>query len=438
MNTIFEKIKNIFWENKMISSKEKEKLFYEIKGIVRGKGNRSNFNNDLLLKYINDILNIQNYNDDKKYVAITSDYYIRKKDDSKLIAYYLPQYYPTEYNDKWWGKGSTEWTNVTKAMPQYIGHYQPRLAGELGYYDLRIDENIERQVELAKMYGIYGFCYYYYWFNGKRLLDVPFNKFLSNKNIKFPYCICWVNESWSKQWFGSSEEILMKQDESEESYKNFIIDAAKYLLNDNYINIKGKKLLVIYRPYYIPNIKKVLDFWRKYVYKEYGIELYILGAMNNKYSNYRKWDFVNKGFDAIGEFALGSQKEFLKEIKSEKIFVCKEYLGDIYSYSDFINNRAYFKERLDKLYRAVCPMWDNSSRKINKGIIFDGSTPDLYKKWLIDIIKENKIRNDLDDDIIFINAWNEWAEGAYLEPDRYWGYAYLQATKDAIEESRQL
>ena len=435
MNILFERIKELFWKNNILSNKQKEIIFYYLKSKVRGKITKHELLDKELNLYIKQILTIQNYKNDK-YVDLAKDCYIREKNDAKILAYYLPQYYPTEYNDKWWGKGSTEWTNVSKSVPQYIGHYQPRLPGELGYYDLRIDENIERQVELAKIYGIYGFCYYYYWFDGKRLLDVPLDKFLNNRNLKFPYCICWVNESWSRQWFGNSNECLIEQRKNVDSYRNFIKDSVKYLKNDNYITINGKKVLIVYKIYDIPDIENTINYWREYVYKNYGYELYLIGIMYRDYKKYKKDNFINKGFDALSEFSIPSHLDLFKDIRSEKTFVCNEFLGNIFSYPEFVKNKKFFSERIDKLYRAVTPMWDNTARKVNKGHILDGSTPELYQEWLENIIKENKQRTDLDDNIVFINAWNEWAEGAYLEPDRYWGYAYLQATRNAIENNR--
>lgn len=220
------KLKKFFWNNRVVPNSVKEFIYMKVKNLLRN-GKRLCLLNEDKEKYIKQILNIQftkNQCND-----IKEQKYIRQPEDAKIIAYYLPQYYPTDYNNKWWGMGTTEWTNVAKSMPQYIGHYQPRLPADLGYYDLRIDENIIEQVKLAKKYAVYGFCYYFYWFDGKRLLDVPLDKFVNNKNIDFPFCILWCNENWTKQWNGKSYTIIMKQNDDIKSYKNVIHEIKNIL-----------------------------------------------------------------------------------------------------------------------------------------------------------------------------------------------------------------
>lgn len=427
----FDILKNIFWKNKILSEDEKERIFYILKSIVKGKITNAKNNDEVLNQYIEQILNISSFNN-----SFSIDYSIKDEMDykdnmPKLLAYYLPQYYPTEYNDKWWGKGSTEWTNVSKAMPQYLGHYQPRLPGELGFYDLRIQDNIYRQIELAKAYGIYGFCFYYYWFDDVRLLDLPFNNFVNDETIHFPFCVCWVNESWTKQWFGTSNTPLIEIPKNEKSYKRFIESCCDLFIKENYIKIKNKPVLVIYKPYDIPNRENVLEYWRQYVKKYINKELYIIASNADI-------DVLNekKGFNALSEFAPGPQLKYMKDTTKSKSFICKNFYGKVYDYKEFVENKKYFNINNFKRYRAITPMWDNTARKINKGVILDGATPELYKKWLKDIIEETQNNESLDDNIIFINAWNEWAEGAYLEPDLKWKYGYLEATRDAIIETR--
>lgn len=433
MQSIFEKLKELYWENQVIPSKYKEEIFYTVKRIIRGSEKGNSLDNIAIKRYIKEVLSVQLPSNEFEMMS-EKVYSAFDKSDVKLLAYYLPQFYPTPYNDKWWGKGATEWRNVAKGMPQYIGHYQPRLPGELGFYDLRIVENMNRQVELAKKFGIYGFCFYYYWFDGIKLLDLPINNFFESE-INFPFCFCWANENWSKQWFGTSEEPLIVQSKDEESYKQFITSILKYLEDPRYITVNGKRVLVIYRPKSIPNIESVLNYWREKVQQDIGKELYIIAAMNDTYASYREVDFVHKGFDAISEFCLGPQRKYLVDIRKTKQFVCDEFYGNIYDYKEFVENKKYFSEDMPKLYRAITPMWDNSARKVNKGIVFDGSTPQLYQQWLEDIIVETKkkrVMGDIDDSFIFINAWNEWSEGAYLEPDLRWGYGYLNATLQAL------
>lgn len=432
-----QKLKKWYWEFPFIPKAKKEKIYYIIKGYIKGeRGGHVNRNNiELLKKYRDQVLAIPTERDQKFYKALTTEAYKRDKKDPKLIAYYLTQFHPTAENDAWWGKGVTEWNNVSRAVPQYLGHYQPRLPGELGFYDLRLKENIIRQVELAKMYGIYAFSFYYYWFDGKRLLEKPLNLFLEDKNIDFPFCICWANESWTKGFFGSSQEIIMEQNTSEESYRNFIHDVIDILKDQRCLQIQGKKVLQIYKPQNIPNCEKTIRYWRKYCI-EHGVgEIYLLGCWTAD----RQEDFIEKGFDSIAEFQLASILPYCQKINNRIPFVATNFYGSVYSYKDIVVNKIY-KKNFDKkkLYHSISPMWDNTPRKNNMGsLIFDGANPSLYKTWLKDIIQDNRARKDLDDNLIFVNAWNEWGEGAYLEPDRRYGYAYLQATLDAILESRE-
>lgn len=438
---IFKCLKELYWKNKILSEGSKEKLFYFIKGKIKGKisGDVDNNRKKIYLDYIGQILDVQKLNNEfsKKYPKKISKKNNTQFNDKKLklLAYYLPQYHPDKHNNEWWGKGSTEWTNVAKAMPQYLGQYQPRLPGELGYYDLRVQENIYRQIELAEIYGIYGFCFYYYWFDGVRLLDLPFNNFVNDKSITFPFCICWVNESWTKQWSGNSNTPLIEISKNVNTYKHFIESCCTLFKKENYIEIDGKPLLIIYKPFDIPNREEVIDYWRNYIKEKINKDLYIIAAINT--FGIIEHNSIISGFDALSEFAPGPQIKYMKDITNTKDYVCKTFYGKVYDYAEFVGKKNYFNIKGDKLYRAVCPMWDNTARKMNKGMVLDGSTPSLYKEWLKDVIIETKNNKNLDDSIIFINAWNEWAEGAYLEPDLKWKYGYLDATKDAIIESRK-
>ena len=408
-----------------------------LKGYIKGdrsyKGDTNNI--ELLKKYRDQILNIPNEKDAESYKPLTDSVYERNEEDPKLIAYYLTQFHPTPENDAWWGKGVTEWTNVSHAVPQYVGHYQPRLPGELGFYDLRLKENMARQIELARIYGVYGFSFYYYWFDGKRLLEKPLELFIKNKDLDFPFCLCWANQSWTKGFFGSSQEIIMEQKHNVESYKSFIHDIIDFMRDPRYIQINGKKVLQIYKPLDIPNCEEVITYWREYCRAQGVGEIYLIACwMANQ-----QGDFIAKGFDAMSEFQLGALLPYCQKINSDVHFVTPEYYGAIYSYEKLVNHKIYEKTfPIKHLYHSISPMWDNTPRKNNKGaIVFDGATPNLYKTWLKAIILNTLERTDLDDNLVFINAWNEWGEGAYLEPDQRYGYAYLQATLDAILETRQ-
>lgn len=381
--------------------------------------------------YIKQIL-LQNNSRSPVYKDMAIDRYERQQNDCKIVAYYLTQFHPDKHNEEWWGKGVTEWNNVSRAVPQYVGHYQPRLPGELGYYDLRLYENMQRQIELAKMYGIYGFSFYYYWFDGKRLLEQPLEMFLNNKSLDIKFSLCWANENWTRRFDGTNQSVLMKQPETFESYCNVITDMKRFLSDKRYIDINGKKLITVYRPSNMPQPRKVLNFWRKYCTQNEIGELYIVAIKENMVDV----NWLDEGFDAVSEFHPGTLYTKCVKINSCIDFIRKDFSGEVFSYSDIVNNKRYFEYDFPKLYRAAMPMWDNTARRNHKGMIFDGSQPDLYQTWLKDIIKESYSRQDIDDHLIFINAWNEWGEGAYLEPDKYYGYAYLAATRAAVEESR--
>lgn len=429
-------IKNIFW-NLPIADNCKEKVFYTMKWALKSEVvSRRGKRGEWLINYVDDILALQDLNNSFSIEYPRESQITIKGDDPKLIAFYLPQYYPDPHNTRWWGRGSTEWTNVSKSFPQYLGHYQPRFPGELGFYDLRIMDNIHRQIELAEFYGVYGFCFYYYWFDGERLLDLPFDNFVNDESITFPFSICWVNETWTRQWGEASQTPLIIQNPNVDSYKEFIKSCIMLFKRQNYIKIKGKPILTIYKPMQIPQPEEVISYWREYVKKEIGMDLYLIASLENAEEE-KKWqNLLNIGFDACSEFAPGPHLGYMKNITAEKKFVCNTFLGRVLDYKDFVENKKYMEMPKGKIFRAISPMWDNTPRRKNKGLILDGATPQLYKTWLTDIINETQQNNMLDDKFIFINAWNEWAEGAYLEPDLKWKYGYLEATAMAIRDCR--
>lgn len=383
--------------------------------------------------FIREVLSVPRYYDEEMYKPLTDTPYARQDGDCKVIAYYLTQFHPDAHNEEWWGRGVTEWNNVSRAVPQFEGHYQPRLPGELGFYDLRILDNMKRQIELAKMYGVYGFSFYYYWFDGERLLEKPLEVFLQHPELDIPFSLCWANENWTKRFDGTNLDILIEQPKSLESYFNVITDIARFLNDSRYITVDGRKMLTVYRPNLMPQPEKVLAHWREYCRSNGLGELYIIAVKEVDIE--REW--LEEGFDAISEFHPGTLYRQCLKINADLKFMREDFGGEVFSYKDIVVNKKYFRYDYPKLYRAAMPMWDNTARRDNKGMIFHGSTPALYKRWLKDIIKAGKEREDLEDNFIFINAWNEWGEGAYLEPDKRYGYAYLEATKEAVEECRQ-
>ncbi|MBL4670581.1 MAG: glycoside hydrolase family 99-like domain-containing protein [Flavobacteriales bacterium] len=344
----------------------------------------------------------------------------------KLIAFYLPQFHAIPENDEWWGEGFTEWSNVKPAFPRFKGHYQPHIPGELGYYNLSDVDVQRRQVELAKMYGLGGFCFYFYWFAGTRLLETPIKQYFDTKDIDFPFCLCWANENWSRRWDGLDNDILIAQNHSAEDDLAFIEYVSEYFSDDRYIRIDGKPLLIVYRPSLLPSAAKTAERWRKWC-KDNGVgEIYLASTLSFEAGDPRKY-----GFDVVIEFPPNNMSpavanEFVEDNG-------EEFSGIIYDWSDLAKRSENYSEPKYPLIRSVCPAWDNTARKKERATVFAGSTPKRYGRWLRNAITDTVRRATSNDDkLVFVNAWNEWAEGAHLEPDQEYGYAYLEATRQAL------
>ncbi|HWA01170.1 MAG TPA: glycoside hydrolase family 99-like domain-containing protein [Caulobacterales bacterium] len=347
---------------------------------------------------------------------------------ARIIAFYLPQFHPIPENDEWWGEGFTEWTNVLKATPQFVGHYQPRLPDELGFYDLRDPGVQARQAELAKLYGVHGFCFYFYWFAGKRLLERPTEAWLHNKQIDFPYCLCWANENWSRRWDGYDAEVLIAQDHSPDDDLAFIAHIAQYLRDPRYIRIDGRPLLLVYRPGLFPAPKDTAARWRAWC-RDNGVgEIYLAYTQS-----FESVDPAEYGFDAAIEFPPNNSSP--RDITDTVQRINPDWSGTAYDYKTFVERSWDYQRRPYPFYRGVYPTWDNEARRIGRGVTFVGSTPALFRDWTRNAVRDAVLNNaDPDKRIVFCNAWNEWAEGAYLEPDRRYGYAWLQSARDALIE----
>lgn len=347
----------------------------------------------------------------------------------KLICFYLPQFHAIPENDTWWGAGFTEWTNVTRAVPEFIGHYQPRLPGELGFYNLLDSKVMRKQIDLAKNYGVFGFCFYYYWFNGKRLLEQPLDIWLKDKTLQLPFCYCWANENWTRRWDGLESEVLVSQTHSENDDVEFFNELVPALMDQRYIKIEGKPLILIYNPMKMPNPQKTAALWRDLA-KKAGLEGIYLACVHsitlpNPYEI---------GFDAAIEFPPANLGNFgLNLVDYRRVLQNPDFSGEIYDYEEVVEVVLKKRRTPYKTFRGVTPSWDNSPRKPAKGHIFVNSSPQLYQHWLASAIKETVDTESAPDRrVVFINAWNEWAEGAYLEPDRRYGYAYLDSTYKAV------
>lgn len=392
----------------------------------------------------NDIINNiykKNYNreyfnksNNRYYVKKSSRRFKRDNHDCKLIAFYLPQFHTIPENDMWWGKGFTEWTNVTRAVPQIDGQYQPHLPDELGFYDLNNDEVFSKQIELAKKYGIYGFAFHYYWFSGKRLLEKPLFNYLNNKNLDFPFMLCWPNEPWTKNWDGAEKEVLMPQIFEKKDYLQFIKDAMPFFKDDRYIKINNSPVFIVYRPKYFEKsvLKEAISIWRNYVKTQGFNDLYLINAEAFDYGSNEKYE----NFDAAVQFTSYKMAKNYKRDNSI-IKINPDFNGFAYDYEEYVKSKTYLEDENYTLYRTALVSWDNTPRAMENAFIFNKSSPELFKEWLIDLMEFTKYNHTKDENFVFIHSWNEWAEGAYLEPDTKYGFAYLEATLDAMNNMKK-
>ncbi len=355
----------------------------------------------------------------------------------KAIALFLPQFHPIRENNEWWGNGFTEWTNVTKAKPMFKDHYQPHLPADLGFYDLRLEEARLAQENLAKAHGIYGFCYYHYWFNSKRILEEPLKRKLNNPKEDLPFMLCWANENWTRVWDGGESNVLLNQEYSEKDDYNHIKELITYFKDSRYIKVDGKPVFILYRPKLFPNLKGTITLWREEVKKAGFPDLYLGFAKTSEYEG----EFKSDGFD----FAFDFQPQFSQRPEMVKNTFFRRYFYEIMrrfkvpvknKYNLVYDYEAYVKLQINNgfkvnTYPTATPMWDNSARRKVNYFILHNSTPEKYAKWLKHIISEYPWKT-MPESFLFINAWNEWAEGNHLEPCQKWGKSYLKMTKKVL------
>jgi SAM-dependent methyltransferase len=356
---------------------------------------------------------------------------VAKANCPRVIAFYLPQFHPIPENDCWWGKGFTDWANVVRAKPNFAGHYQPHLPSDLGFYDLRVPEVREQQAELARQNGIYGFCYHHYWFNGRRLLERPFNEVLKTGRPNFPFCLCWANENWTRRWDGAEQEVLIAQSHSRGDDIAFIRDLMPAFRDDRYIRINGRPLLVVYRVNILPKPSETAEIWREECRAGGVGEVYLCAAQTFDIADPRPF-----GFDGAVEFPPHGL--FLWHTKEKVRTSNPDFAGLIHDYEDVIRFARKKTPPPYTLFRTVMPSWDNTARKQNNGTIFLNSAPELYQGWLTFSIEYANKYLKGDERLVFINAWNEWGEGCHLEPDKKFGDQYLKATQAVLKKFKTL
>ncbi len=346
--------------------------------------------------------------------------------DVRLIAFYLPQYHRIPENDAWWGDGFTEWTNVRAGRPNFPGHYQPQVPHPtVDYYDLSDETVLQRQAELARRFGIHGFCFYHYWFGGTRLLDMPIRRFLRSGVPDFPFCLCWANENWTRRWDGMEHDILIGQEHSLEMDERFIRDTLPAMRDPRYIRVNGRPLFLIYRPLLLPDPAATFRCWREVCRAEGLGEIYLAGVQGFGFTDPRPL-----GLDAAVEFPPNAMSAHA--LPREDVAAFPQFTGTLYDYQQIAMGMMFKPAPQYRLFHGVMPSWDNTARTRERGTIFLNSSPEEYFTWLSHTVQETRLQHCGDERIAFINAWNEWGEGCHLEPDARHGFAWLNATRRAL------
>ena len=351
----------------------------------------------------------------------------------KILAYNLPAFHRIPENDEWWGEGFTEWDNVRRGKPLFNGHQQPMIPIDGYYYDLSKKEDVLKQVKLASEYGIYGFIYYHYWFGGRTLLEKPIELYYESKEPILNYCFCWANETWSRTWEGRNKDILIKQTYgNEEEWEDHINYLISFFSDDRYIKIENEPVLLVYSIARIPNFDRMFEIWLGKV-REKGFDgIYLIETISplspNVYSHYSK---------AVTEF------EPMYSIRYEIPFLHKairyirrrtkmtEYIDYDMAWKCILNRKRVYDNRL--IIQGSFCQWDNSPRKGRSSIILKGGTPEKFETYFGQLL--NNVRRNASNEYYIINAWNEWGEGAILEPTEQYKYRYLEIIQDLIREN---
>jgi len=376
--------------------------------------------------------------------------------NARLLAFYLPQFHPIPENDKWWGPGFTEWTNVARARPLFRGHYQPRLPADLGFYDLRVAEVREQQAELARNAGIEGFVYYHYWFGGgRRLLQRPFTEVVSSRRPDFPFCLCWANETWSGVWHGASDRVLVEQTyPGKQDIEEHFLALLEAFGDERHVKVDGKPLFVVYRPLLLEDGVRFIEQWRE-LGEKYGLPGFHFVA--HLLPHEVGWNYRESGFDGAvisntfkswmsspvdilrrhlrrggaSRLTAGTLLSFAYRESLHRMHKATGRFANVISYADAM---AFFLEpdiADPDTYPCVVPNWDNTPRSRFRGVVLHHSTPALFKRHLQETVAAVADRAP-ERRLIFVKSWNEWGEGNYLEPDRRFGHEYLEVVREVV------
>lgn len=368
----------------------------------------------------------------------------------KLIAFYLPQYHRIKENDEWWGEGFTDWVNVAQARPRFRGHRQPQIPSSLGFYDLLHEDVWDAQAKLAKTYGIDGFCQYHYYFNGDTLLEEPLNHMLASGKPDLPFCLCWANENWTRRWDGGERHLLMEQRYETYDVDQHIGHLAKAFTDHRYMQADGRPIWLIYDPGEIPNIAEVVAQWRDSAKKIIGKDLYLIGVQSFQ-NSLSQSEMIDAGFDATVQFFPGGSHREQRNKFNHIRYLPQRVINELvkfgvlpepfqrivpnrYSYAEFAHSeiaRLNNEEIGAQTFPGLVPSWDNSARRKNSAsTIIQNDDPGLFQEWLEAAIRYSR-KSAPAESLVFINAWNEWAEGCHLEPDVEMGERFLEAVRDA-------
>lgn len=348
---------------------------------------------------------------------------------ARVIAFYLPQFHPVPENEEWWGKGFTEWTNTVKAKPLFIDHYQPHIPADLGFYDLRVPETRIAQAQMAGEYGIEAFCYYHYWFAGRRIIERPFNEVLASGQPDFPFCLCWANQTWTGVWHGAPNRILIEQTyPGLDDHRRHFETLLPAFSDRRYVTVDGKPLFLIYNPTELPDSRRATDFWRELAVKAGFSGLFLVAQHSEP-----DWAPNTAGFDAVVIARLPPRRrqwvpwsQPLKKLKGKYRDWCGE--PAVYLYDEIIDSLLTDPIPGIESFPCVIPNWDNTPRSGANGLVLHQSTPDAFRRHLGRAL--GRMRNaPAEHRIVFVKSWNEWAEGNHLEPDLKFGLQYLEAVR---------